>query len=443
VPYVSAAYALDTQTLLLADRYSLLLSTDGTATWEERTSGIFIPDWHLTMDDIPDYRLICTPRISTDRGTNWFVARSDSGRFLSGQIYPFSDGSMFFVGTTERGNSGLWSSSDDGITWKQRHAAPFKRYYSLFMSDDPAEILAVEDYTDVYASGDRGMTWERRGTLPRDSTGLRLFEIRTMRAPHDDIALAAVGIKGIFRSTNRGADWTPVEMDGTGEVWVKRIFELPDGTLIAVSWFDIFRSKDQGETWDLVQTASLPDNIGTVIPDRLGNIYEYRPNAGSPQSLWMFTSRDGGAHWSPLNIPPPPVPEPDIQAITFDDQFRLLVTTKQSGIFRLRNPVLKAEGLSPVASAVSIDALYPQPLRCSQADAGDMITVRCFIPSATSVQWTVADLLGRVRTGGTHDATAPGSQQFRASLPTLAPGIYVLQLQSTQGSAATTFPVIR
>lgn len=434
---VTSVLALDNHIMLYGDGYGLKYSTDFGMSWDERTTNMFIPRWHLALEERPDARLVSTPWISYDHGEVWEPARWDSGRFHRGDIHQLRDGSMLYTGSDEYGRGGLWRSAGDHAPWKRVGALTFS-HHNLMMTEIRDGLLAVNSSGVIHASSDDGLTWEQRGTLPQDSTGLRLLDLHTMHPPRDDIVFAAVGIKGILRTTNQGMDWESVPVEGTGAVWVKRIIELPDGSLIAVSWFDIFRSTDQGKSWQLVQTAPLPLNIGTVITDRLSNLYEYRPEAGAPQELWMYTSTDRGDHWLPVNLPPPPVPKEDITDITFDDMFRLYLSTERDGIYRLRAPLLDMHPAPATVTALRIDAIYPQPLRSSQP-----LSVRCGITETVVLRITVYDLTGRVRYAAAHTATAPGTLHLSIPPLHLPPGVYQLRLGNANTVVTRLFSVLR
>jgi len=434
---VTSALALDDHVMLYGDGYGLFYSTDVGRSWERRTTNMFIPRWYLSLDERPDARLVSLPWISYDHGEQWEPARWDSGRFKNGSICQRSDGSMDFVGTDEFGRSGLWHADGRNAVWSWIDTIPFP-FYNMTMTDIPGGIIAMNSSGDIWVTTDAGARWESRGTLPQDSTGLRLLDLHAMHPPYDDIVLAAVGIKGILRSSNQGMDWETVPIEGSGPVWVKRIIELPDGSLIAASWFDIFRSTDQGQTWKLVQTAALPANIGTVLTDRLSNLYEYRPEAGAPDELWMYTSTDRGDHWLPVDLPPPPVPKQDITGITFDDMFRLCISTELDGIYRLRTPLLDRHLAPAAVTTLRIDAMYPQPLRTSQH-----LVVRCDIPEAAALHVSVFDMTGRERYSAEHAATTPGSRHLQIPPLQLPAGVYQLRLQTANAVTARVFSILR
>ena len=174
-----------------------------------------------------------------------------------------------------------------------------------------------------------GGTWTELTALPYD------LEDPKYRAPEADQFLAGSGYGfaggriqalavegetvyagaatgGVWRSVDRGKTWTPVSDDlpslssgdlavdpSTGDVWY--------GTGEAAPGFHsyrgvgVFRSRDEGESWELVGGDQLDQTlIGTIEFDGAGNVYAatshglYRRSTSDPSSApWTLVLRPG------------------------------------------------------------------------------------------------------------------------------------------------------
>ena len=168
---------------------------------------------------------------------------------------------------------------------------------------EPSSIVfAAFEHGGVFRSSDRGATWTPadRG-LPADD-GCELVAVPT--TPHT--LFAACG-DGLFKTTNAGTLWRQLDLDNALPPLVapsdpRVVYQPPiHGTV---------RSRDGGRRWELIKTAA-PSHCGAVAIDPVDPFLLF---CGGDE--WVSVSRDGGASWRPAGKRPDP--SSDISAIAID-----------------------------------------------------------------------------------------------------------------------------
>ncbi len=154
-----------------------------------------------------------------------------------------------------------------------------------------------------------------------------------------DAAQQAAPIEGVFRSTDNGATWTPVNsglgvpISGLGQVFAVSSLTVGGTTLYANGAFGLFRSTNQGERWQRVPTPfpnllsvpiisfsalrqalaanqtgaapqtllnqiiGLPAPLLPLLPPVVVNGKLYL----APYGRGVYTSRDDGSDWLPIS----------------------------------------------------------------------------------------------------------------------------------------------
>lgn len=260
---------------------------------------------------------------STDGGTTW--VRSNQGlrrdRVYDVAVAP-SDSSVVYAGMVD----GVYASFDGGASWQK---TAYLNGAALAVAVDPRNPRRVWAgvSTTVFWSDDAGATWNG---IWSDLIA-QVIDVAIDPFDPDTIYLATVGmedhgIKGVLKSTDAGATWTPLEggldpyfnedfaqlaMDPTtpGLLYVAfRSYSLEDP---AITW----RSTDGGATWSSTE-GGYP-----IAVDRQGRVY-----AGD------LRSTDHGQTWQQGAMPP------DIAlryAVTVDGT--LCAGLARQGVFRSRN----------------------------------------------------------------------------------------------------------
>jgi photosystem II stability/assembly factor-like uncharacterized protein len=268
-------------------------------------------------------------------------------------------GDIWAAGGSDWTGAGVWHSPDGGASWSlsqlsggmaddmaandpefaamigwQKRDHPFgKEVQSIWaLHHAHGTLYAGAKPANLYASTDRGATWQRNAALEtfpeRDAwnPGAAGLNLHTIVTDPTDANLLWLGISaaGIFASEDGGASWErrnrlsnaqahahhdhPAAPCG-GEIGhcVHNMQRAPDGTLYQQNHHGTWRSHDGGRHWDDI-TDGLPSTFGFPVavhprdPETLwvlplnGDMAGRFP-PGASAAVWKST--DGGAGWQP------------------------------------------------------------------------------------------------------------------------------------------------
>lgn len=238
-------------------------------------------------------------------------------------VHP-GDPAIVFAGT----NDGVWRSVDAGATFRRTHFPDARKEVWSFLVDarDPRRIFAGASPIDVYRSDDGGESWRK---LPNPGMATHCkgpFASRVMRlAQHPkrpDEIYAALEINGVMRSTDLGETWSDcsagliklaeqphlqskIVSDTTAEGMLDShavtINPADPDAVIAAMRMGLFRSADQGRTWQDMQVGRFSPTtygrdvkVSAVEPNTL---YSALSVAASSHDGGLYRSEDGGQSW--------------------------------------------------------------------------------------------------------------------------------------------------
>ena len=167
--------------------------------------------------------------------------------------------SVSFVNDKEGWVAGHWGvvlhTVDGGETWALQHENVKEDlpYFSImFLNKEHGFVVGL--WSTMLETHDGGVTWESikipppKGSTKADRNLLCLFA-----SPKGALLIAAEG--GIvYRSTDNGESWIPVETGNRGSFWTGAALTNGD-LLVAGLAGNMFRSKDDGKTWQRVETG--------------------------------------------------------------------------------------------------------------------------------------------------------------------------------------------
>jgi photosystem II stability/assembly factor-like uncharacterized protein len=236
---------------------------------------------------------------SNSAGTTWVHLGSGAGSDVitnrpSSIVYDPLDSRIFWESGIYNGG-GIYKTMDGGNTFRRLGMVTHNDYVSVDFADPNRQILLAgghEQTRIVYKSTDGGQTWTNIGaTLPADSK----FPSNPIFANSQTYVVNSQGwgsgTNAIYRTTNNGASWQQVSLQGPG----MPPLVTSTGTIIWANNGGLLKSSDAGATW--TQIGSGLQNVRPIeLPDR---------KLASVGANTLVVSNDGGSTWSPIgpNLP--------------------------------------------------------------------------------------------------------------------------------------------
>jgi len=178
---------------------------------------------------------------------------------------------------------GIVYRTTDGNNWSTFYTAP--NYYPS-SSDSDDQTIYVSNYTGLYYSTDDGLTWTKR-------TETEVQAEITSVLVKDQVIFAAVGFEHpgtLLRSTDGGAHWQSIVVSTKQ---INRILEQNGTLYVSVNYEGLYKSTNNGDTWQLT-SAQAHDSRFAVNST---NIYAIN-------GAVFQMSTNGGTSWSSHSLMP-------------------------------------------------------------------------------------------------------------------------------------------
>jgi photosystem II stability/assembly factor-like uncharacterized protein len=293
-------------------------STDGGATWQRRSQGMFVEcDVRalVTQRDNPRIMFAGTNEgcyRSEDGGEHWMRLDGPLNELVTWSLLvPPDQGNTMFAGTRP---AAIYRSADGGQTWQLLDAPlvkecpagiRFNRVTTLRSDPEDARcIWAGVEIDGVWCSRDGGQSWNRlgEGLSSPDIHGLVIVpgsagQRKVLACTNNDLNV----------STDEGLHWRPQNVRETfPHAYCRGIVQRADRPDVIFlgngdgppgSTGAILRSTDAGRSW---QRLDLP-----VTPN--STIWDFAVHPADPQRIYAYSvsgevylSTDGGELWSKL-----------------------------------------------------------------------------------------------------------------------------------------------
>lgn len=300
---------------------------------------------------------------SDNNGVNWTTI-NEGLRSLSIQRIDFGDGDEVLAASH---CTGVFRSTNNGGNWQAINGElKLTSIISLAFKPQAGHLLAGSHCGGVFRTADDGETWDWLGPRGQNINALVVHPNGDIFAGTGGVSIAGVG--DVYRSGNDGATWVDVSPDNdaffsmtvgpNGDIYTGTGFLQLCGINSICDQGDIYRTSDNGGSWDRVATK-LDDFVLGLAANSGGRVFAatregtYRSfgefwhkvlNGNSLSAAvdpltdlayvgttnGVFRSADEGESWT--NVLPLSDDRP--RTIAFDASGRVLVGTEESGVFR-------------------------------------------------------------------------------------------------------------
>jgi photosystem II stability/assembly factor-like uncharacterized protein len=272
--WFSPTYTTDDR-MFASSRGRLLTSTDGGEVWTSRTPrGLLAPDEHppdyMLMAFSPAFEEDGTVLLGTNRGK---VFHSDDGgrsysmvadleREITALVLPpgFDGDGRVFVGTAD----GLLLGSYEDDTWSEVDEEVTGLAVSTTYDRDGTAFLGTPN--GLFVTRDAATNWTRLTGTPFTEVGYIEAVALSPAYGDDGTMLVSVRGEGLFRSTDGGQTFAPVAQALLDDNSTLSSFYHPtsppiafspafavDQTVYGIAQENLFRSTDGGDTWEPVE----------------------------------------------------------------------------------------------------------------------------------------------------------------------------------------------
>ncbi|MFA6403415.1 MAG: choice-of-anchor D domain-containing protein [Salinivirgaceae bacterium] len=192
-------------------------------------------------------------------------------------------GSNLFAGTA----GGVYLSTNNGVSWSAANNGLFIKTSVSYISKC-RDSLYVATTSGFYYSPDEGAHWTSiNSDLVSVSGSTRLLFLSII----DTTFYAGMYQKGLFKSTNRGVNWTPANT-GFPNYWAMSVSSY-GSNLYAGNSMGVFVSTDNGDNWVAINTGMETIPVHSVVmKDNFLFAATYQG---------VYRSADDGASWTQEN----------------------------------------------------------------------------------------------------------------------------------------------
>lgn len=270
-------------------------STDEGLTWGKASNGLptipYIYDRIVADNDNIYVFSFYNRKIykSSNDGNNWIEKGKISNSIHVAFMKLFMDSQkQLFVGAD---GPGIYKSTDEGVSWQKSNTGIKSSRVSCITSGMNGKIFCYFYELSLYQTTNKGLSWEKTTNYFDDFPLWKL----AINSKGYVFAAAFQSYKGIFRSKDDGITWEQIGFDG------KDVFALvigkDDRIYVNIWGYGLYRSNDDGNSWDKITPGTIAWDATEIAVGENGLVFANFGNSG------LSKSTDYGNSWVDINSP--------------------------------------------------------------------------------------------------------------------------------------------
>jgi len=291
--------------LFVATSIGIYKSTDGGDNWNKINNGLTSADVnYLAVDQVNTSTIYAgisgNMFKSTDGGASWSEINNGLGSYTtvnSLAIDP-TNTSIVYAGNS----NGVYKSTNGGLNWSQTVLHLSFKYtnstvYSLAINPKNTQVIYAGTYSsDIFKSTDGGVKWSRTNlNIVSGGYLVTVYPIQSLAidTANTETIYAGTDGKGLFKSTDGGANWNKLENGLTSsDVRSVAIDETNTEIVYAGTSGGVFKSTDGGASWNIMNKGLTSKSVNCLAIDTKNTQIIYAATAGG-----VFKTSDGANNW--------------------------------------------------------------------------------------------------------------------------------------------------
>ncbi len=366
--------------------------------------------------------------VSYDGGFSWgFTGDIDENVDLIATLHVHNEtDTIVYAGTVGQGiyisktGGYLWEPMNEGLSgFALRIVDIVERNDTLFVGTDGA---------GVYFRPQNANQWQPYN----DGLGnLIAYTSNTLLATNDRLYLGAGAHGYLYHRAANDAAWIGGQINPLFSDLTALSFVETNGYILATTTHGVYRSTDQGKTW---QPFGFGFNPNEFTPadfriNKTGNDLFLSINV-PVLGIYLFHSRDGGANWYFI--------DQLVEGYTYvaGRTSRHIFVATQYGLWYRDADILSDDDEVPVRpiTDVIMETIYPNPF-------DNQLNIKIALQQKTNVTAAILDVLGRQVTMLYNDELPAGEHTFSWQTPDIPSGTYQLVCKTTRG--VVTKPIVK
>ncbi|HCY74365.1 MAG TPA: hypothetical protein DHV28_00455 [Ignavibacteriales bacterium] len=386
---------------------SIIFSSQYFAQWNkiEQITSPFI--YSALFDDDNIYVGGDSLYISTDKGKTWQASIVTSQPIEITALFKY--GEKLFVGTY---GSGVYISSDNGMSWQSFNLGliDFAFYAKKFVASGDTIFYATDGGGVYYLVNNTNEWYDYNQNLPSNIA----WTINDIAVTNNNLIVSAGGSGFYYLRPKGSSKWIEKRIQTPQGIYTTPNAFLSTGNIVfSGSRFGIYKSTDEGNTFDSVGISAMNMSVVSFTKDKNRIYAGYTRSSGNDFFVWY--SDDFGNNWS-----------------IFDHQFQFL---RQLYIYDIKiwaatndglwYDELETTSLDPIENPVNfkLEQNYPNPFNPSTS-------ISYSINGFQFVSLRVYDLLGREVATLVDEYKSPGNYEAKFDASSLSSGVYFYRLKN-------------